>query len=225
MRRCRDPVSTYDPNVPASSPVTTSGRVSAVNLITATRLRRVPLQRLGFTLSKAPDWFAQKFGEQGLERQFKTFNFLHRRALGEPRAFPAGRRRPAPGTFEPELGAVHGQLRRRVGAVLRRIHGSVGRGRLRRLGTVHRLSGFPRSGNGERSPRLAGHSVAGHTALLRRLSPRHDQRRAVRGARAPRNCAASPSTSRREAVRPSDGRGHPGLRRCDAPRAALPRTG
>jgi hypothetical protein len=61
----------------ASSPVITAGRVSAVNLITATRIHRVPVQRLGFTLSRAPDWFARKFDEQGLERQFKTLNFLH----------------------------------------------------------------------------------------------------------------------------------------------------
>jgi hypothetical protein len=57
--------------------VTTVGRVTAVNLISATRIRRVPVQRLGFTLSKSPDWFARMFNEQGLERQFKTFNFLH----------------------------------------------------------------------------------------------------------------------------------------------------
>jgi hypothetical protein len=58
-------------------PATTAGRVSAVNLLTATRIRRVPIQRLGFTLARAPDWFARFFDEQGLERQFKTFNFLH----------------------------------------------------------------------------------------------------------------------------------------------------
>jgi len=52
-------------------------RINAVNLITATKLPRVPLQRFAFLLSKAPGWLAQAFDEVDLERRLKTFNFLH----------------------------------------------------------------------------------------------------------------------------------------------------
>jgi hypothetical protein len=54
-----------------------SSRVTAVNLISVTWLPRVPLQRIGFWFSKAPDWWARLFEEQALQLQFKTFNFLH----------------------------------------------------------------------------------------------------------------------------------------------------
>jgi hypothetical protein len=52
-------------------------RVTAVNLVTATRLPRVPLQRVGFWMARAPDWWARIFDEEALSVQFKTFNFLH----------------------------------------------------------------------------------------------------------------------------------------------------
>ena len=56
----------------------------------------MPVQRLGFTLSKSPDWFARKFNEQGLEQQLKTFNFLHTArwvSLGRFRRFDASQPR------------------------------------------------------------------------------------------------------------------------------------
>ena len=59
------------------SPDVEVGRVRDVNLITATKLSRVPLQRLGLLLSKSPEWLARAFDEQSLERQLKTFDFLH----------------------------------------------------------------------------------------------------------------------------------------------------
>lgn len=52
-------------------------RIEPVNLLTATRLARVPVQRLGFRLSKAPGWLARAFDEEALSAQLKTFNFLH----------------------------------------------------------------------------------------------------------------------------------------------------
>src|SRR5579864_5891550 len=52
-------------------------RITSVNLITATPLLRVPLQRFGFLLSKSPNWWSRIFDEEALELQFKTFNFLH----------------------------------------------------------------------------------------------------------------------------------------------------
>jgi hypothetical protein len=71
----------------------TADRILPVNLITATRLRRVPLQRVGFLLSKSPDWMAAAFDEQALADQLKTFNFLHTARwvyLGRfPKAAPA----------------------------------------------------------------------------------------------------------------------------------------
>jgi hypothetical protein len=52
-------------------------RVFSVNLITATRLWGVPSQRVGFLLSRSPDWLSRLFDEPSLEDYFKTFNFLH----------------------------------------------------------------------------------------------------------------------------------------------------
>ena len=67
----------YHPAMPAGLPVSDSGRINPVNLVTATRLLRVPTQRLGFLLSKLPEWLARPFDELSLERQLKTLNFLH----------------------------------------------------------------------------------------------------------------------------------------------------
>ena len=52
-------------------------QITAVNLVTATPLRRVPVQRAGFRLARAPDWVARIFNERALLVQVKTFNFLH----------------------------------------------------------------------------------------------------------------------------------------------------
>jgi hypothetical protein len=52
-------------------------RVSAFNMLTATAISRVPMQRIGLLLSKSPDWLARLFGERALTLQFKELNFLH----------------------------------------------------------------------------------------------------------------------------------------------------
>ena len=74
--------------MPAGEPDANSGRIGAINLITATKLARVPLQRFGFLLSKSPDWFARAFDEQSVERQLRTFNFLHTGRWVSVRRFP-----------------------------------------------------------------------------------------------------------------------------------------
>ena len=81
------------PGMHAEQPVTDPHRVTAVNLVTATHLSRVPLQRIGFWMARSPDWFARIFDEEGLSVQFKTFNFLHTARFALLGRFPRVTRR------------------------------------------------------------------------------------------------------------------------------------
>ena len=79
----------------------TQDRITPVNLITATRVHRVPLQRLGLGLSKAPAWVAGVFDEQSLDVQFKTLNFLHTARWVSLGRFPRVSRDQRPERFTP----------------------------------------------------------------------------------------------------------------------------
>ena len=91
----------------ALPPVMTADRVTPVNLLTATRIRRVPVQRLGFhafQIARRSAVAVQRSRARATAQDVQLPAYT--RLPGEPGAVPAVRCRPASGTLEPPRGSL-----------------------------------------------------------------------------------------------------------------------